>query len=224
MHLPAAVGCWWWLVVTTVSGLHPVILLPGDGGSQVEGRLNKTTTVHYICDKTSDWFTLWLNLEQLVPVVVDCWVDNVRLRYDNVTRTTSNNQGVETRIRGFGNTSTVEWLDPSQRLVSLYYHTVADHLVGAGYTRGKDLHGAPYDFRRAANEAGEFFQKLRNLTETSYAANGGTPVVFLCHSMGSPMALYFLNTMSREWRERYVRAMITLSGPWGGTVRSLKVG
>lgn len=49
------------------SGLHPIILVPGDGGSQVEGRLNKTTTVHYICSKTSDWFTLWLNLQQMIP-------------------------------------------------------------------------------------------------------------------------------------------------------------
>ena len=49
--------------------VHPIILVPGDGGNSIEGRLNKTTTVHYICDKVSDWFTLWLNLEQLVPEV-----------------------------------------------------------------------------------------------------------------------------------------------------------
>jgi hypothetical protein len=34
----------------------------------------------------------------------------LRLVYDPVTHTTSNNAGVETRIQGFGNTSTVEWL------------------------------------------------------------------------------------------------------------------
>lgn len=57
------------LVLVTEPRLHPVILVPGDGGSQVEGRLNKTNTVHYMCDKTSDWFDLWLNLEQLIPQV-----------------------------------------------------------------------------------------------------------------------------------------------------------
>ena len=50
--------------------VHPIILVPGDGGNSIEGRLNKTTTVHYICDKVADWFTLWLNLEQLVPEVI----------------------------------------------------------------------------------------------------------------------------------------------------------
>ena len=67
------------------SPLHPIILVPGDGGSQVgghacttydttpimqvEGRLNKTSVVHYMCSKTSDWYTLWLNLEQMIPTV-----------------------------------------------------------------------------------------------------------------------------------------------------------
>ena len=38
--------------------------------SQVEGRIvNKTTVPHYLCSKNSDWFTLWLSLEQMVPEV-----------------------------------------------------------------------------------------------------------------------------------------------------------
>ena len=37
---------------------------------QVEGRIvNKTNVPHYLCSKNSDWFTLWLSLEQMVPEV-----------------------------------------------------------------------------------------------------------------------------------------------------------
>ena len=131
--------------------LNPVVLVPGDGGSQIEARLNKSATVHYLCAKQSDWFDLWLNIEQLIPTVIDCWTDNMKLIYDPKTRTTRNNDGVETRIPGWGNSTTVEWLDPSQYSVSGYFANVAKRLVAMGYERGVNLHGAPYDFRRAAS-------------------------------------------------------------------------
>lgn len=37
-----------------------------------------------------------------------------RLRYNNVTKTTENADGVEIRVVGFGNSSSVEYLDSSR--------------------------------------------------------------------------------------------------------------
>lgn len=138
----------------TISGsLHPFIFVPGDGGSQVEAKLNKSSVVHYICAKTStDYFNIWLNLELLVPVVIDCWVDNIKLVYDNVTRKTSNMEGVETRIPGFGATETVEWLDPSHASSGTYFKDIANLLVGLGHVRNQTLKGAPFDFRKAPSK------------------------------------------------------------------------
>ena len=58
---------------STVSGL---------GGSQMEARLNRTEVVHYICRKKSDWYQIWISLEQL-EMFTECFVDNMRLDDDD---------------------------------------------------------------------------------------------------------------------------------------------
>lgn len=97
-----------------------------------------------------DYFSVWLNLELLVPFIIDCWVDNMKLIYDNHTRTTHDNDGVHIRIPGFGNTTTVEYVDPSRLPISGYFGLMVEHLVVEfGYERGRNIRGAPYDFRKA---------------------------------------------------------------------------
>lgn len=139
--------------VTLHANLNPVVLIPGDGGCQLEARLNKTNVVHYICQKTTkDFFNIWLNMELLVPVVIDCWIDNIKLIYDNVTRTTSNPDGVEIRVPGWGGTETVEWLDPSHASTGSYFTDIANTLVQLGHVRNSSVKGAPYDFRKAPSK------------------------------------------------------------------------
>lgn len=134
--------------------MNPVVLIPGDGGAQLEARLNKSNVVHYICQKkTTDYFNIWLNMELLVPVVIDCWIDNIKLTYDNKTRTTKNPDGVDIRVPGWGGTETVEWLDPSHASTGSYYTDIATTLVGLGHVRNSTIKGAPYDFRKAPSES-----------------------------------------------------------------------
>jgi lysophospholipase-3 len=201
-----------------------VILVPGDGGSQFEAILNKPKVVHIWCSKqTSSWFSLWLNLELLAPYVLDCFVDNMRLKYDPKTRTTLNNDGVETRQPGFGNTTTVEWLDPSQLGPTSYFNQIANSLVSWGYERNVNIKGAPYDFRKAPNEMQGFINDLKNLIETTSKENSNLPVVLLAHSMGNPYVLYLLNHQSQSWKDKYVRSVISMSGPWGGAVKTIRL-
>jgi len=206
------------------SRLHPVILVPGDGGSQIEARLNRSSTGHWWCSKSSDWYDLWLNINEMLTFMVDCWKENVALEYDPDTRTTSNIPGVETRIPGFGNTtSTVEWIDKSMRGFSVYFALVVSKLVAQGYERGVNIHGAPYDFRRAANEHKEYFVNLKALIEDTYEKNGNTPVLLVTHSMGSIMSLYFLHQQTQAWKDKHVRSLVSIAGVWGGTARAVKV-
>lgn len=70
------------------------------------------------------------------------------LIYDNVTRTTRNQDGVETRVTGFGNSTSVEWIDPSHASPGAYFKDIANSLVPIGFQRDLNLRGAPYDFRK----------------------------------------------------------------------------
>ena len=40
--------------------------------------------------------------------------------------------------------------------------------------------------------------------------------------MGCPTMLYFLNRRTQEWKNKYIKSLITLAGPWAGAVKSLK--
>ncbi|KRX73611.1 Group XV phospholipase A2 [Trichinella sp. T6] len=191
-----------------VSRRSPVIIVPGDGGNQLEARLNKTETVHYFCQKkTSDYFTLWLNLELLVPFVLDCWVDNMRLEYDEITGKTSNSPGVDIRVPGWGNTTTVEFIDPSGVGYGDYFSKLINKLVTWGYTRGVDVRAAPYDFRKAPK---------------TYYSNGNSKVVTIGHSLGNLYLLYFFNLQSPAWKAKFIKSHVSVSAPYGGSVKILK--
>lgn len=201
----------------------PIILVPGDGGSQLEAQVDKPEVVHYICQqKTSEYFTLWLNLADLVPYVIDCWVDNMRLLYDPETRKTHNPPGVSIRVPGFGNTSTVEYVDPSQVSLAGYFNVLVAEMVKIGYQRGINIRGAPYDFRKSPLELDDFYKNFKSLVEETYTINGGRKVMIVCHSLGCPTMLYFLNRQKFYWKNKYVKSFVTLAGAWGGAVKALK--
>ncbi|XP_036391573.1 group XV phospholipase A2 [Megalops cyprinoides] len=201
----------------------PVVLVPGDLGNQLEAKLDKPSVVHYICyKKTDDYFTLWLNLELLVPVAIDCWIDNMRLIYNRTTRSTEAPPGVDVRVPGFGQTYPLEYLDPSGRSVGMYFFTIVQALTEAGYTRDHDIRGAPYDWRKAPNENKPYFLALQQMIEEMAEAFGG-PVVIVAHSMGNMYALYFLNRQSQAWKDRYVKAFVCLGAPWAGVAKTLRV-
>ncbi|XP_050407578.1 phospholipase A2 group XV-like isoform X2 [Patella vulgata] len=202
--------------------LNPVIIVPGDAGSRLDAVLNKTSVVHYLCRKESRLYNIWINLLELIPPVIDCFIDNLRLVYNNVTRTTSNSPGVDIYIPGFGDTNTVEYLDPSiQVLAAGYFAKIVNSLTEWGYVRGQSVRAAPYDFRKAPNEMGVYFIRLKNLIEDTYIMNNNTPVVLLAHSLGGCVSLYFLNNQSQSWKDKYISKYVTVSVPWGGTIKSL---
>ncbi|ETE65029.1 Group XV phospholipase A2, partial [Ophiophagus hannah] len=196
---------------------------PGDLGNQLEAKLDKPSVVHYLCSKKTDsYFTLWLNLELLLPVIIDCWIDNIRLVYNRTSGTTVPPDGVDIKVPGFGKTFALEFLDPSKRSVGTYFYTLVQNLVDLGYERDESITGAPYDWRKAPNENGDYFEALQKLIEFMYEKYG-EPVVLIAHSMGNMYSLYFLSQQSQEWKDKYIRDFVSLGAPWGGVAKAFRV-
>lgn len=73
-----------------------------------------------------------------------------------------------------------------------------------------------------ADENEEWFENLVQLTEYAYNNNEKIGVTFIAHSMGGKMLLHFLQQMPQTWKDKYVKRVISLSVPWGGSVRTIQ--
>lgn len=109
-----------------------------------------------MCWQHSDTYRLWLDSSQMLPVLIDCWVDNMKLSYDNMTRTTRNSPGVKVSVPGWGNVSTMGLVDPTPVVnyvdYGYYFYYIIEALTANGYDRQKNMFGAPYDFRKGPSE------------------------------------------------------------------------
>lgn len=68
-----------------------------------------------------------------------------------------------------------------------------------------------------------YVKQLVTLVEDTSLMNGGNRVVLISHSMGCLYTLYMLNKQPQAWKDRYIRAAVTLAGPWGGSVKALRL-
>lgn len=199
-----------------------IIFVPGDGGSQLKAKLNKTTRVHYICELNSDWFNIWLNIHLLAPMLFDCLSENMRLHYNATTRTTYNTQGVQIRSVDFGSLDSVAYLDNYKIPGTNYFEKIISTLESLnGLVRDVDMLGAPFDFRKAPNELEDFFNNLKELIENHYIRNNHRSVTLICHSMGCLNCLYLLNRQSQGWKDVYVRRLVSLAAPWDGSFKAI---
>ncbi|KAL7674867.1 hypothetical protein ACOME3_001141 [Neoechinorhynchus agilis] len=110
-----------------VSSLHPVILIPGYAGSQIDARLKNNSANGCTCP--SHWFTLWLDVRNVKWPMIDSFVDRMRLVFDRETGKTRNVDGLQIRVPGFGDTSTVEYLSPHKPPFSSYFGSIVELLV-----------------------------------------------------------------------------------------------
>ncbi|KAK3007058.1 hypothetical protein RJ639_016622 [Escallonia herrerae] len=215
------------------SSLHPLILIPGNGGNQLEARLTADyKPVSLFCKRVgwnkAGWFRLWFDPSVLLAPFTRCFAQRMMLYYDPDLDDYRNAPGVETRVPHFGSTESLLYLDPHLKHITSYMAPLVKSLEELGYVDGKTLFGAPYDFRYGLAAAGhpshtgtKYLEDLRALIEDASASNGGKPVILLSHSLGGLFALQLLNRNTPSWRQKYIKHFVALSAPWGGTVQEM---
>lgn len=73
------------------------------------------------------------------------------------------------------------------------------------------------------DEMSEYLNDLRQLIVSSYEENGHQPVILLGHSMGNLYIHRLLTHQSQNWKDKHIKSFISLSGPWGGAVKSVRL-
>jgi hypothetical protein len=104
---------------------------------------------------------------------------------------------------------------------TVYFGNLANAFVKAGYVRGRNLLGAPYDWRLAPAYSSSYYDSLQQLIEGAYQVNQ-TKVVILAHSLGNLFFLSFLRTMPQEWKDKYILTYFATSPPFVGAFTAVQ--
>ncbi|KAJ3672804.1 hypothetical protein LUZ60_006178 [Juncus effusus] len=213
------------------SDLHPIIIIPGSGGNQLEARLTsdyKPSGLFCRLQKGSGWFRLWFDPTVLVSTFTKCFAERMMLYYKSDIDDYRNAPGVETQVPDFGSVKSMLYLNPHLKQITDYMGSLVSSLEKLGYKDNANLFGAPYDFRYGLAAEGhpskvgtQYLQDLKYLIESSSASNNGKPVILLSHSLGGLFAMQLLNRNSKSWRQKFVKHLVTLSTPWAGTVQQM---
>ena len=124
---------------------HPVVFVPGIGGSIIEARKHGTII---------KWFRLYLDI--LKTIILEEYILNMCLLYDRITQRSRNCKHIaETRVPDFGKMKSMNYIDTNPLLYYIpYVYNKTKYAVSMselfgklGYKQDIDLVAAPYDFR-----------------------------------------------------------------------------
>lgn len=117
LHTCASMSMSMSMTITSLnSDLHPIILIPGSGGNQLEARLTssyKPSSLFCYLRKGTGWFRMWFDPTVLVAPLTRCFAERMMIYYHSEIDDYRNAPGVETQVPYFGSVKGMLYLDPS---------------------------------------------------------------------------------------------------------------
>jgi len=215
----------------------PIVIVPGLAGSRIQGTFNGENGPHFWCrSHTWQWKDLWIDFTNFLKPYISCFAHHMGLHLNLIDGHYENNHGVRTRVMDFGALDGTRYLDVATWVwpsVIGYLNETERFFAEKGYTAGKDLHSAPYDWRYSLDgvvdntlevdsdeEKITFNERLKKLIEETSKRNG-YKVLLVGHSYGCTVSQVFLQLQSKAWRDRYIHKLVHFAPPYLGSVDAI---
>jgi hypothetical protein len=195
---------------------RPIILIPGLMGSILDGDVTKKK--YWFCSKQSN-ANVWFNDKYAVPPLYKCLFDDIKLVWDSKKQEPAQPDYINLSTVDFGGIKGINHVDTLLFDVHIvpYYSIMISKLEKAGFVVGKDIFGAPFDWRFGVYQKEEFWNKFRKLVEDVYSKSN-SKVVIAGHSMGGFLLNVFLTQKTTaEWRAKYIDSGIYIAPSFGGS-------
>lgn len=213
------------LFLSLISSKKPVVLIPGTYASLLQ-MTGKDLGHEWFCPKTLDNQIIWVDEMYLIPPILDCFFQWLKIYYDPVKNVQLSHPNSIIDIVDFGSLRGVTSVDSFIQNISIipYYTFMINYFEKNGYVEGKDLFGAPIDWRMGLAQAPTvFYPRLIKLIEDIYAKTN-EKVVIIGHSFGGFVVQNFLaEGATQEWIDKYIDHGIALAPSFGGSIEAMQI-
>lgn len=190
----------------------PLLFIPDIGGNKLYGKWNISDT-NSCCNKQFFSTQVWPSPKYLSPFIpfADCWKQRF-IPNKNFT----NKKNINIFTKNFGSIHEMDILYKFGKGIAFSFYPLINSLKS--YKNGKNLFGAPYDFRIISNQDAlqDYFKKLKILVEFAYKKNS-KPIILIGHTLGGILINIFLNYhVNNNWKKKYIKSFIAIHAPFYG--------
>lgn len=215
--------------------MHPVILIPGIGGSILVPRGHEyRPLIHRMVPDNR-----WIHIYAFSKKEIDKWKRDMtyEVAYDDNQRLTRMSPKYNIVPFDVGGTKGVKDIIPEFLLLpaqyqkiledmfhSQYFAPICNSLYPKHYKDHKTLQGVPNDFRFILDPdvRRQFFADVKRCIEAG-CVYGDDKAVIVTHSLGGVLFKWFLSEcVSQAWIDRNIKRWVCISAPFGGSYQAVK--
>jgi hypothetical protein len=206
------------------SQVNPIVLIPGIGGTQINGNWNKNN-LFTLCYSKGQNDAIWVTTGAFFAS--PCWKTLFRVGVSNssgVPRWYQTDSTVTTSINPMGSLTGIDTLftiGGFNVFLAYYMHELIkglkSYISNTGLNADNYVYGAGYDFRLIGDDTytNNWCNQLKDLVQRVYSSTG-KKVSLMAHSLGGLVTMIFLSRQTQTWKNTYIHSFIPVNVPFGG--------